>query len=403
MAVRPMMPLPMAMLASLKTSTKGDGDTENRQPFQLPNVTLRKVTPKPIFENFDGKAFLIKPPTQMMRFVDSLRYHKPTEDERRQYNVCSSKERLFLHILNDILVLCGARKGFRFNSKDINRLRTCAEELELRYQRVDTMFRSLPLPVSQYRFGPEIMQIEDDEALLNLMRELKGDPPPADEHSESELIRLEAYRFQWLARKYIEQYDWLRREVMMIRKRLYDFLESSEDEDLLSDLNEPVESEFEAKANCPFPEFLHVLIQKYHREERESETAWTPSCSEPPVESIAKFSIYLAGLIYERIRLTQVELHSMSILLQIMKISSKRVDHRIELVDDEHVVGSKRSMLTCRALRLLLFEFLSTVRELRLIPGQKHLLAPPRHKRVRHTKSLSITSNHPVQQLSATK
>lgn len=53
-------------------------------------------------QNFDESAYLIKPPTQMMRFLDALRYHKPTDDERNELNISSSTERLHLHALNDV-------------------------------------------------------------------------------------------------------------------------------------------------------------------------------------------------------------------------------------------------------------------------------------------------------------
>jgi hypothetical protein len=58
-------------------------------------------------QNLDEKAYEIKTPTQMLRFVDSLRYHKPTEEERQEHNIPSAKERVFLHILNDVSTIIG--------------------------------------------------------------------------------------------------------------------------------------------------------------------------------------------------------------------------------------------------------------------------------------------------------
>lgn len=40
----------------------------------------------------------------MMRFLDALRYHKPTDTERCELNVSSSAERLHLHHLNDVSI-----------------------------------------------------------------------------------------------------------------------------------------------------------------------------------------------------------------------------------------------------------------------------------------------------------
>lgn len=45
---------------------------------------------------------MIKAPTQMMRFLDTLRYHKPTDGERSDLNMCIAAERLHMHVLNDV-------------------------------------------------------------------------------------------------------------------------------------------------------------------------------------------------------------------------------------------------------------------------------------------------------------
>lgn len=39
----------------------------------------------------------------MMRFVDTLRYHRPTEEERSYLAVPSCKERLCMHELQDVI------------------------------------------------------------------------------------------------------------------------------------------------------------------------------------------------------------------------------------------------------------------------------------------------------------
>lgn len=129
-------PFALAMLAVTKSAPNG-GDGDGCTMFAMPNVVLRKVAPQPIFavravyvywrsyqlglryasisgvtdpicppiqflQNFDDDAYAIKPPTQMMRFLDALRYHKPTDVERCELNISSSAERLHLHHLNDV-------------------------------------------------------------------------------------------------------------------------------------------------------------------------------------------------------------------------------------------------------------------------------------------------------------
>jgi hypothetical protein len=83
-----------------------------------------------------------------------------------------------------------------------------------------------------------------------------------------------------------------------------------------------VEAEFEAKTNRPFPVFLYHLIQKYHREQRKTSSEWTPSSPEPPVESIGVFSVFLAYVLLDNVALTQVEVQSFEVLLQVLYVSA---------------------------------------------------------------------------------
>ena len=55
-----------------------------------------------IYQNFDESAYNVKPPTQMLRFIDGLRYHKPTSKESAALNLSSATERISLHVLNDV-------------------------------------------------------------------------------------------------------------------------------------------------------------------------------------------------------------------------------------------------------------------------------------------------------------
>ena len=84
--------------------------------------------------------------------------------------------------------------------------------------------------------------------------------------------------------------------------------------------SQAVESEFEAKVEHPFPRFLLVLIQKYHRDVRCASDAWTPTCSQPPIDSIAQFATYVseALLLHQQSPFSVDEMRAVSELLQIM-------------------------------------------------------------------------------------
>ncbi len=78
------------------------------------------------------------------------------------------------------------------------------------------------------------------------------------------------------------------------------------------------DAEFEAKSSHPFPSFLIVIFKMYNRIHRLRE--WDPSVSstEPPLDSLAQVSIFLAGHLFTRVPLTHPERQSVCDLLQVM-------------------------------------------------------------------------------------
>ncbi|GLE01562.1 hypothetical protein PINS_up010392 [Pythium insidiosum] len=339
-------------------------------------------------QNFDEKAYCIRPPTQMMRLVDALRFHKPTDAEREELNLCSSTERISLHLLSDLLLVCGGRKGFRFTSAEIQHLRQTSDEVARRYDVLDAAFKGLSLDVTQYRFPVTVQRLEDDDEFATL----RGDAR-AEVLSAPNSVRQRAVQFQWLARQYIDGFAALRDSIQAIRKRFDRFLnEEAVDASAIVALPEPVEVEFESKAHHPFPGFLHVLIQKYHREQRGKSTPWHPSCPEPPVESIGVFATFLACVLLDGAPLSVDELWSFQILLQVLKLSF-RVDvsamrihdvvHSPDVTHDAHLYRVQHgvAIISYPLLSAMIYEFLSTVRELRLVAREKRLLPTPRTRK----------------------
>ncbi|ETL41122.1 hypothetical protein, variant 1 [Phytophthora nicotianae] len=393
-------PRPASVFQLAGATTTGSGR------FVLPDVALRKVVKKPIFENFDDAAYNVKPPTQMLRFIDGLRYHKPTPEECETLNLSSATERIYLHVLNDILMMCGARKGARFSSLDVNRLRIIAEGLEARYEAVDETFRSLPTEVMRYRF-PGVKKLEDDPSHFEFLSNRRRNSLVGMEGLDPEdQVRRQAFHFQWLARQYVVTFAQLKTAMQEICDRVQRDMAAlgAMTPPTLADIND-AEAEFEAKTHRPFPTFLFVLIQKYHRERRNKSTAWTADSDEPPVDSIGQFALYLSSILLQPAPMTAAELHSVQVLLQVVK-AEFRVDHhsnvlvvtKVVQADGQVIVNTSSSsclgsgtngierpsknhrrdgdvrVLTHETLGSLLFAFLTTVRELRLVPREKELL-----------------------------
>ncbi|KAF4318421.1 hypothetical protein BBO99_00003620 [Phytophthora kernoviae] len=185
--------------------------------FVLPDVALRKVVKRPIFE----------PPTQMLRFIDGLRYHKPTPEESKVFNLSSATERIYLHVLNDILMMCGARKGARFSSLDVNRLIIIAEGLQSRYDAVDETFRTLSSEVMRYKF-PGIQKLEEDPSHFEFLSNRRRNSLVGMESLDpDDQVRRQAFHFQWLARQYVVTFAQLRTVMLEINERVQKDMASS--------------------------------------------------------------------------------------------------------------------------------------------------------------------------------
>lgn len=66
---------------------------------------LKKQKKPTLFETFDQNY---KPTSTMklMRYLDTLRYHIPTLEERERYNLTAATERIHLHWISDVGQSC---------------------------------------------------------------------------------------------------------------------------------------------------------------------------------------------------------------------------------------------------------------------------------------------------------
>lgn len=117
-------------------------------------------------------------------------------------------------------MMCGARKGARFSSLDVNRLRIIAEGLEARYQAVDETFRALPSEVMRYRF-PGVKKLEDDPSHFEFLSNRRRNSLVGMESLDSETqVRRQAFHFQWLARQYVVTFAQLKSAMLEICERV---------------------------------------------------------------------------------------------------------------------------------------------------------------------------------------
>lgn len=126
-------------------------------------------------------------------------------------------------------MICGARKGFRFSSADITKIREATEAITLIYEAIDLLFKSLPLEVTQYKFPSHIKKIEDDASFLQIYQlnhiDWRLDTKIA---SSADAIRCQALHFQYCAREYMNCFIQLRNTARDVRCRFYSYLENSD-------------------------------------------------------------------------------------------------------------------------------------------------------------------------------
>jgi uncharacterized protein YacL (UPF0231 family) len=127
------------------------------------------------------------------------------------------------------MIICGARRGYRFDSMDINRLRHFAEILEAQYIFVDHLFQTISKPVLQFRFHninkiqDDIIQLTQVEEFLNVHQEQQMDSRNTT-RSYSHLLQtmeipFQAFHFQYQAQKYIKTFHEYKDSILQIRQR----------------------------------------------------------------------------------------------------------------------------------------------------------------------------------------
>ena len=93
--------------------------------------------------------------TTRIRFIDELRMYSPTPDDCSDLNI--PEDRLNLHVLQDILYLCGGCAGARFSGDEFKLFQRLGSSLDPLYQRIDQLFKSLPSALKNRKLdGPYV-------------------------------------------------------------------------------------------------------------------------------------------------------------------------------------------------------------------------------------------------------
>jgi hypothetical protein len=173
-------------------------------------------------------------PTDRMRELDSMRMHRPTDNERKILALPESKERVLVHSLGDVMLLCGGRRGIRFSGDELRKLTASTTELEARFKNLETIFNSLPSSSRRKILAADVTSV--------------GTLPEEGEET--------SMPFHRASNSYLDEYHALeeicRAKMAAVQKQA----ESGEE------MPKP-DPEFDEKSKQPFPEWLMVLIARY--------------------------------------------------------------------------------------------------------------------------------------------
>ena len=208
--------------------------------------------------------------TDLMRKLDTLRWHIPTVNEIEKFNVGGGSTRMNVHSLNSVLSLCCAGKGVRFSTDELKSVEGVVPGLEEDYISIDKLFKGLVAEAKKIK-GVDKVKLLDDDFVLEEGKLIQGS------------YRDSLLEFSTLTKKYLSSYSTL---TILVKGKRQELLKQ------IAEGNAPTfdaDPEAELKLASPIPEYLDLLIKKYKAEGNP-----VNSKSGATVDSLSRFSSFLS-------------------------------------------------------------------------------------------------------------
>jgi len=195
-----------------------------------------------------------------MRQIDGMRYHTPTDDEQKSFNL--TNERASVHVFSSFLALCGSRKGCRFDTSELSStLPELCNELASLFNATETLFKKLSAENKKLKL---LTVIEENNTTtdnsIDEYRELKD--------------------FQERIFLYVSKFKEAVEVVEVKRQSIKDNGGAEVDMD----------PEAELKLANPLPNYLVILLKKYKDET-------SPTIQRGMIlDSLVRFSAFLASM-----------------------------------------------------------------------------------------------------------
>lgn len=159
---------------------------------------------------FDPEMQCLQSFDDRMRFIDSVRRYLPIPSETVDLNL--PDERLNLHEMQHILLMCGGYKSVRFTQTELFQIQDITKALNQSFEYLETEYKKHPSKIKKMKLE-EVQWITHDKIYLKLVSQIPcfGDistidltkyfhlPPPSSPESESvhsshnEILRFHVY------------------------------------------------------------------------------------------------------------------------------------------------------------------------------------------------------------------
>lgn len=264
-----------------------------------------------------------KTPTIRIREIDNYRIHIPILEEREQYKIPQSYDRLILTDHVNIMILCGGYAGVHFSPEEMNEIIFLSAEFDNKFKILENYFNTLTTSQKSYVIK------DSNKNLSSLSTPLIPNPPPSTLPSETssettsfqpplpptELIESNEKISKNEDEEIITYFHQLADNVIEVLSRLQPLVKNIQshlptNDEIIIKKDDDDAADCSTKPNSlPRPKWLEILLQKYINRQQVSNTT---SGSSTPKNSfvlppIGTFASFLSCCITEQIDCTKIE------------------------------------------------------------------------------------------------
>jgi len=327
--------------------------------------------------------------TQLQRLLDSLRMHVPTEQERTLLKLGSGDRFVIGPDKRVLHQFCGAYRGVRFTTTEVQALTTLSRASEAAYLELDRAYKALSIKARKLKFSTPLPSGQGAEAEVTegfgglddldmyvapsaeqILSNAAAAPTMDPDDEKRATYQSAALMFLSAFRDLAELCCKKQREIDGFDKFI-----AGDGTEAAHELQEIVVNKDHGEGldrAKPLPQWLSVLANKYR-----AESGYVPPPSGGLLDSVGMFAVFLSCCLFDpKSTLTEDEEESFYCLLNASDdgtgVSVHSAPHFCE--DDSSVRGNAKSQ---KYWARRMWRFMKNVRELKAVPKDEKALDKP--------------------------